>query len=122
MKVANFILEHNLPITTSDHFTLLIGDVFSDSVCAFVKRRMQDVEQRQPLCSILSAIKESIRKCDLNWVDIIRMMNISSTPWYYRIKFDAYVKLTVLNRTIERKGGIGNDHVILSKITCVTSA
>lgn len=32
--MANFIVEHNLPFTVSDHLTLLVRDIFSDSAIA----------------------------------------------------------------------------------------
>ena len=31
MKVANFMVEHNIPFSVSDHLTPLLRDIFSDS-------------------------------------------------------------------------------------------
>ena len=34
VKMANFIVEHNLPLAVSDHLTPLVQDIFSDSMIA----------------------------------------------------------------------------------------
>ena len=34
MKIANFMVEHNVPFAVGDHLTLLIHDIFPDSQIA----------------------------------------------------------------------------------------
>ena len=34
VKVANFLIEHNIPLAVSDHLSPLLRDIFSDSSIA----------------------------------------------------------------------------------------
>ena len=49
-----------------------------------------------PVQGRLSAIKASVRKAGVNEVEIIRMLNISSTNWHYTINFDTHMHPPIL--------------------------